>query len=53
MSIKNSNDTIGNKTRKLPACRAVLQTTEFNCFDNNDMKCKKLLNGKKLKFYFA
>jgi hypothetical protein len=27
MSMKNSNDTIGNRTRYLPACRAVLQPT--------------------------
>jgi hypothetical protein len=25
MSMKNSNDTIGNRTRELPACSAVLQ----------------------------
>ena len=25
MSMKNSNDTIGNRTRDLPACSAVLQ----------------------------
>jgi hypothetical protein len=25
MSMKNSNDTIGNRTRDLPACAAVLQ----------------------------
>jgi hypothetical protein len=27
MSMKNSNDTIGNRTRDLPACSAVPQTT--------------------------
>jgi len=27
MSIKNSNDTIGNRTRDLPACTAVSQPT--------------------------
>jgi len=27
MSIKNSNDNIGNRTRNLPACRAVPQPT--------------------------
>jgi len=27
MSIKNSNDAIGNRTRKLPACSAVPQAT--------------------------
>jgi hypothetical protein len=27
MSMKNSNDTIGNQTRDLPTCRAVLQPT--------------------------
>ena len=27
MSIKNSNDTIGNRTLDLPACRAVPQRT--------------------------
>jgi hypothetical protein len=27
MSMKNSNDTIGNRTRDLPACRAVPQLT--------------------------
>jgi len=27
MSIKNSNDTIGNRTRDLPACSAVPQQT--------------------------
>jgi len=27
MSMKNSNDTIGNRTRDLPACRAVPQPT--------------------------
>jgi hypothetical protein len=27
MSIKNSNDTIGNRTRNLPACSAVPQPT--------------------------
>jgi hypothetical protein len=27
MSIKNSNDTIGNQTRDLPACSAVPQPT--------------------------
>ena len=27
MSIKNSNDTIGNRTRDLPACSAVPQPT--------------------------
>jgi len=26
--MKNSNDTIGNRTRKLPACSAVPQPTE-------------------------
>jgi hypothetical protein len=27
MSMKNSNDTIGNRTRDLPSCSAVLQPT--------------------------
>jgi hypothetical protein len=27
MSMKNSNDTIGNRTRDLPVCSAVLQPT--------------------------
>jgi hypothetical protein len=27
MSMKNSNDTIGNRNRDLPACRAVPQST--------------------------
>jgi hypothetical protein len=27
MSMKNSNDTIGNRTRDLPACSAVPQST--------------------------
>jgi len=27
MSMKNSSNTIGNKTRDLPACSAVLQQT--------------------------
>jgi len=27
MSMKNSNDTIGNRTRDLPTCSAVPQTT--------------------------
>jgi hypothetical protein len=27
MSMKNSNDTIGNRTRDIPACRAVPQPT--------------------------
>jgi len=27
MSMKNSNDTIGNRTRDLPACSAVAQPT--------------------------
>jgi hypothetical protein len=27
MSMKNSNDTIGNRTRELPACSAVPQPT--------------------------
>jgi hypothetical protein len=27
MSMKNSNDTIGNRTRELPACSAVHQQT--------------------------
>jgi len=27
MSVKNSNDTIGNRTRDLPACSAVPQPT--------------------------
>jgi hypothetical protein len=27
LSMKNSNDTIGNRTRELPACSAVLQST--------------------------
>jgi hypothetical protein len=27
MSIKNSNDTIGNRNRDLPTCRAVSQPT--------------------------
>jgi hypothetical protein len=27
MSMKNSNDTIGNRTRDVPACSAVLQPT--------------------------
>jgi len=31
MSIKNSNDTIGNRTRVLPACSAVHQTTAPLC----------------------
>jgi hypothetical protein len=31
MSIKNSNDTIGNRTRKLPTCSAVPQPTAPPC----------------------
>ena len=31
MSMKNSNDTIGNRTRDLPACSAVLQPTAPPC----------------------
>ena len=27
MSMKNSNDTVGNRTRDLPACNAVPQST--------------------------
>jgi hypothetical protein len=31
MSMKNSNDTIGNRTRDLPACSAVPQPTTPPC----------------------
>jgi hypothetical protein len=35
MSMKNSNDTIGNRTRDLPACSAVPQPTLLNCNTEN------------------
>jgi len=38
MSMKNSNDTIGNRTRDLPACSAVPQPTE-------SPRARKLLKG--------
>jgi len=31
MSLKNSNDNIGNRTRDLPACSAVPQPTALPC----------------------
>jgi hypothetical protein len=31
MTMKNSNDTIGNRTRDLPACNAVPQPTAPEC----------------------
>jgi hypothetical protein len=36
MSMKNSNDTIGNRTRDLPACSAVPQPTLLN-FDTENI----------------
>jgi hypothetical protein len=33
MSVKNSNDTIGNRTRDLPACSAVSQPSATTVFD--------------------
>ena len=44
--MKNSNDTIWNRTRELPACRAVPQQLEFNYLNltlkiaNNAILCK-------------
>jgi len=31
MSLKNSNDTIGNRTRDLPVCSVVLLYNGYNC----------------------
>jgi hypothetical protein len=42
MSIKNSNDTIGNRTRDLPACRAVPQSTALPRTKLNE--CVKIEN---------
>jgi hypothetical protein len=36
MSIKNTNDTIGNRTRDLPACSAVPQPTALRRDDDDD-----------------
>jgi len=42
MSMKNSNDTIRNRTRNLPACSAVPQPTAPPCTPNNS-DIKKLI----------
>jgi hypothetical protein len=48
MSTKNSNDTIGNRTRDLPACRAVpQQTAPLRAPSVMDMKEKYRLGDKR------
>jgi hypothetical protein len=42
MSIKNSNDNIGNQTRDLPACSAVPQSTAP---PRAPIKCSKIHNS--------
>jgi hypothetical protein len=40
MSMKNSNDTIGNRSRDLPVCSAVPQPLRHRAIDNTlDIKC--------------
>jgi hypothetical protein len=41
MSIKNSNDTIGNRTRDLPACSAVKISGTKLYITTNDVRLKK------------
>jgi hypothetical protein len=54
MSIKNSNDTIGNRTRDLPTCNVVPQPTAYSpdmSLPDFDLfpKLKKPLHGKRFK----
>jgi len=42
MSMKNSNDTIGNQTRSLPACSAVPQPTAPQRTPKEEQYLKKL-----------
>ena len=43
MSIKNSNDTIGNLTRDLPTCSAVPQPSALPCAPNTKWTNTKLM----------
>jgi hypothetical protein len=48
MSMENSNDTIGNRTRDLPACSAVLQPTAPRRAPQKHVACIIKMNIKKL-----
>ena len=56
MSTKNSNDTVGNRTRDLPACSAVPQPTALprtaNIFKCRGTKCVNLTKLLRLDFAF-
>jgi len=45
MSMKNSNDTIGNRTRDLPTCSAVPQPTAPPRASSEAIDCIKFVSG--------
>jgi hypothetical protein len=51
MSMKNFNDTIGNRTYDLPACSAVPQPTAPARTPFKNMECKKMHGMNNIKFF--